>query len=193
MKKWLLLVPAIASLAAGTYVLIKKDKQEPAAASEKKDVKKNAPANSRQGSYSFVSGFHDAKTVELTFTYDADRFSFKEIEDDFLTFTSVSHAVAIYGEDFNIQIEYFDYSGGEDFDALGESLREKKKGFGHVVYGRNTGYMYYNGDNVCFVFPATEYSYLLVTVIKAKNSDIDFRELPENDDVAAILESFEVK
>ena len=52
--------------------------------------------------------------------------------------------------------------------------------------------MYFNGDNVCFVFPATEYSYLLVTVIKDKNSDIDYRDLPEDSDVAAIMGSIRI-
>ena len=192
MKKWILLVPAIASLAVGTFILVKKDREEEDNDPARKDAKKNTVVNPREGNYSFVSGFSDAKTVEVKFTYDADRFSFKQIEEEFLTFTSVSHAAAIYGEDFNIQIEYSDLAGGESFAALADVLKEKKKGFAPVIYGDNSGYMYFNGDNVCLVFPATEYSYLLVTVIKDKNSDIDYRDLPEDPDVAAIMGSIRI-
>ena len=128
MKKWILLVPAIASLAVGTFILVKKDKEEENNDPAKNDAKKNAAANPREGNYSFVSGFSDAKTVDVKFTYDADRFSFKQIEEEFLTFTSVSHAAAIYGEDFNIQIEYSDLAGGENFAALAENKME-------ILYG----------------------------------------------------------
>ena len=191
MRKWILLVPAIASLAIGTFILAKKDNEEESEETVKKD-NKNAVSDPRKGSYSFVSGYKDAKTVEVAFTYDAERFAYRQIEEEFLTFTSVSHAAAIYGEDFNIQLEYSDLAGGESFAALAESLREKKTGFSPVVYGDNTGYVYFNGDNVCFIFPATEYSYILITVIKDKNSDIDYRELPENDDIAAFMESIRI-
>ena len=192
MKKWLLLVPAIASLAIGTFILIKKDNEEEGEDTAGKDPKKKTVSSPRKGSYSFVSGYKDAKTVEVEFTYDAERFSYRQIEEEFLTFTSVSHAAAIYGEDFNIQLEYSDLAGGESFAALAESLREKKTGFSPVVYGVNSGYVYFNGDNVCFIFPATEYSYILITVIKDKNSEIDYRELPENDDIAAFMESIRI-
>ena len=192
MKKWILLLPAIASLAIGTFILVKKDDEEEAETGAGENANKGTPSNLKKGSYSFVSGFKDARTVELEFIYDADRFFFKQIEEEFLTYTSVSHAAAVYGEDFNIQIEYSDLAGGEDFTSLADTLKEKKKGFAPVNYGDNSGYMYYNGDNVCFVFPATECSYILVTVIKDKNSKTDFRELPENADVAAILESLTI-
>lgn len=192
MRKWFLIVPAIASLAVGTFILARKDNEAEADAADNNNSKKDSIPNLKQGSYSFVSGFKDAKTVELKFAYDADRFSFRQIEDEFLTFTSVSHAAAIFGEDFNIQIEYSDYAAGEDLDAMAFSLKEKQKGFASVLYGGNAGYMYYNGDNVCFVFPAAECSYILVTVIRNKNSDIDYRTIPENADVAAILESISI-
>ena len=192
MRKWFLIVPAIASLAIGSFILAKKDEEDNTAISEDNSTEKKSTTNPKQGHYSFVSGSKDAKTVDLGFTYDADRFSFRQIEDEFLTFTSVSHAAAIYGEDFNIQIEYSDYAGGDDFDSLSDVLKEKQNGFANVLYGDNAGYMYYNGDIVCFVFPATECSYILVTVIKDKNSKTDFRELPENADLAAILESLTI-
>ena len=190
MRKWILLVPAIASLAVGTYILVKKDNEDTADVPENKGTEKKEILNPKTGSYSFVSGFKDAKTVNLAFTFDGDRFSCAQLEEDFLTFTSVSHAAAIYGEDFSIQIEYADLAGGESFAALGDVLKEKKTGFAPVRYGENEGFRYFNGDNVCFVFPASEYSYILVTVIKDKNSDIDYRDLPDDPDVAAILGSF---
>ncbi len=192
MRKWILLVPAIASLAVGTYILAKKDREEDGPAPQKKAAEKKAVLNPKTGSYSFVSGFQDAKTVNLAFTFDGDRFSCAQLEEDFLTFTSVSHAAAIYGEDFSIQIEYADLAGGESFDALGNALKEKKTGFAPVRYGENEGFRYFNGDNVCFVFPASAYSYILATVIKDKDSDIDYRDLPDDPDVAAILGSFQI-
>ena len=192
MRKLFLIIPAIASLAIGTFILAKKDNVDESDTNAINGTDKGVLPNLKQGSYSFVSGFNDAKTVELRFTYDADRFSFRQIEDEFLTFTSVSHAAAVYGEDLSMQIEYSDYGSGEDLDAMADSLKEKQKGFANVLYGDNAGYMYYNGDNVCFVFPATEYSYILITVIKEKNSDIDFRTIPENADIAAILESITI-
>ena len=65
MKKWLLLVPAIASLAVGTFILAKKDKEDASEVSEGKKEEKKDFLNPWQGSYSFVSGFKDAKTVSL--------------------------------------------------------------------------------------------------------------------------------
>ena len=192
MRKWILLVPAIASLAVGTYILVKKDNEDTADVPENKGTEKKEILNPKTGSYSFVSGFKDAKTVNLAFTFDGDRFSCAQLEEDFLTFTSVSHAAAIYGEDFSIQIEYADLAGGESFAALEDELKEKKTGFAPVRFGENEGFRYFNGDNVCFVFPASEYSYILVTVIKDKNSDIDYRDLPDDPDVAAILGSLKI-
>ena len=192
MRKWILLVPAIASLAVGTYILVKKDNEDTADVPENKGTEKKEILNPKTGSYSFVSGFKNAKTVNLAFTFDGDRFSCAQLEEDFLTFTSVSHAAAIYGEDFSIQIEYADLAGGESFAALEDELKEKKTGFAPVRFGENEGFRYFNGDNVCFVFPASEYSYILVTVIKDKNSDIDYRDLPDDPDVAAILGSIRI-
>ncbi len=192
MRKWILLVPAIASLAVGTYILVKKDNEDTADVPENKGTEKKEILNPKTGSYSFVSGFKDAKTVNLAFTFDGDRFSCAQLEEDFLTFTSVSHAAAIYGEDFSIQIEYADLAGSESFAALEDELKEKKTGFAPVRFGENEGFRYFNGDNVCFVFPASEYSYILVTIIKDKNSDIDYRDLPDDPDVAAILGSIRI-
>ena len=55
MKKWLLLVPAIASLAIGTFILIKKDYEEEGEDTAGKDQNKKTVSSPRKGYYSLVS------------------------------------------------------------------------------------------------------------------------------------------
>ena len=195
MKKWIWLLPAGAALAAGTAMLLlrRKDDEAPAP-KEKKAPAKNGyeMLSPTDGTYSFVSGYQDAKTVEVGFTYDAQKYSCKEIEEEFPALTSVSHAELISGEEFDIQLEYTDFAAGEDFASYTALLREKQKGFAPVQYGANEGFRYFNGDNVCFVFPATDFSCVLATVIPAKDSDLDYREIHENEELAAFLASLSV-
>ena len=84
-------------------------------------AKKPAPAAQlKTGSYSFVSGYKDAATVEVKVGYDPERFSFAVIEDSFPAYSSDSHVAVIYGEDFTAQIEYAGYYHGEDFAVENE-------------------------------------------------------------------------
>lgn len=145
-----------------------------------------------QGSYSFVSGYSNAKTVEVKYVYDAEKFASKIIEEDFLAYTGDSHVAAIYGEDFNVQLEYADYVSGENYQKLAEHLAGKYKGFEPVLYGDNSCCRYFDGNNLCVCFPAGEYSYLLATVIKAEGSDLDFRTMGDEANVSAILSSISI-
>ena len=191
MKKWKIVAPlalaATGAAAAGVAVLLKK---EPATSAPAPKTAAPAPAKElKTGSYSFISGYKDAVTVEMSLDYGPERFSFAVIEEDFLSTTSDSHVAVLYGEDFSAQFEYAAYYHGESFPELIRHVSEKYKGFGDVVYGENTGIKYVDGDNICLCFPVDEHSYLLVTLIKAKDNDDDFRNLPDYPDVAAILGS----
>ena len=193
MKIVKIIIPIAAAAAAGAAALIVK-KKKPAGTSAAAPGKK-APVkitNPKEGNYSFVSGYKDTQTVNVDFTYDADKYSFKVIEDEFLAYTSDSHVAAIYGDDFNVQIEYADFYPGDNFEKLASGLREKYKGFAPVSYGPNSGYKYYDGDNVCVCLPATEFSYILVTIIKGKAYDDDFTTLTEHPDIEALLSSVKV-
>ena len=199
MKKGIWLLPAGAIVTAGTVLLIRKHgKADPSAAATGKNEtapKKQAAAMAapKSASYSFVSGFQNARTVNLAFSYDAEKYSCREIAEDFPAYTDVSHAAVVEGEDFSMQIEYRDFAAGEDFAAFTGLLREKQKGFAPVQYGSNEGYRYYNGDNVCFVFPATDFSCILVTVMLARGSDLDYRDIHENEELAAFLATFSIQ
>ena len=197
MKKWIWLIPAGAAAAAGAMLLLRKGhaSQAPASPARKGEAPVKQSYHMAQpgsGCYSFVSGYRDAKTVELHFAYDTAAFECKEIAEDFPAPTSVSHAEVIRGEDFLIQLEYTDFAAGEDFASFTGLLREKQKGFAPVKYGSNEGFRYYNGDNVCFVFPATDFSCVLATAIVAKGSDLDYRELHQEPQLAAFMESLAI-
>ena len=201
MKKWKVIAPlsliAAGALAAGIATLKKpavKDgqgaaKPAPAAAKNAKGAGPAAPQDPRVGSYSFISGFQDAVTVDMEMDYDGARYSFSVIGEDFLCYTSDSHVAVIFGEDFNMQLEYAAYYTGEDFDALSKSLAEKFQGFGTVSYGANRGVKYCDGDDMRICLPVDEHSYLLVTILKAPGYDEEFTTLPDHPDVAAMLQS----
>ena len=200
MKKWQIAAPlALAAGSAVGLVLMKKIKGSPAAAPKsagkaapaKSAPAKKAPANEKTGSYSFVSGFQDAATMELTLRYDADRFSFAVVEEGFLFYSSDSHVALLEGEDFSLQLEYAGYYAGEDFAAFIESVREKHPDLAPAVYGPNSGIRFLEGDNVCFCFPVDAHSYVLVTAVKAKGNDDPLAALPDYEDMKDILGSIQ--
>ena len=204
MKKWKVIAPlaltAAGALAAGIATLTRKTDGakdlKPAAKSEKAEAKA-APKNLFSGSYSFISGFKDAVTVEAAIEFDADKYSFSVLDEDFPSYSSDSHVAVIWGEDFNMQLEYAGFYGGEDFAAHSKGVAEKFKGFGEVRYGDVTGIQYIDGDNVCLnlQIPGDAYSYLLVTLMKAPDYDEDYTTLPDHADVKTMLSSlrFSVK
>lgn len=192
MKKWQIIAPlSLAAVGGAVGLVLMKKKKQPAApkSAGKAAPAKKAPANEKTGSYSFVSGFQDAATMELTLRYDADRFDFRVVAEDFLSYSSDSHVAILEGEDFSLQLEYAGYYSGEDFAAHTESVREKHSSLAPAVYGANKGIRYFEGDNVCFCFPVDAHSYVLVTAVKAKGNDDPLSALPDYEDMKDILGS----
>ena len=127
MNKWKVIAPlaltAAGAVAAALATLANKPGQGkvPAAASAPAAAKA-APQNLVAGVYSFISGYQDAATVELTLRFDPACSSFAVVAEDFFVYSSASHVALFEGEDFRAQIEYQPYYAGEDFDALVEEL-----------------------------------------------------------------------
>lgn len=195
MKKWQFIAPLGIAAAAAAAVLAMRKKPQTAANAPAPAAKKSVPAAQlKTGSYSFVSGYKDAATIEVKVGYDPERFSFAVIEDSFPAYSSDSHVAVIYGEDFTVQIEYAGYYHGEDFDAMSAAARGKFQGFGEVAFGALRGIRYIDGDSICMCFPVPgdEYSYLLVTVIKAEGNDDTLDELQDDENLAALLGCVEI-
>ncbi len=197
MKNTRLLAPlalaAAAALAAGVATLLKKPAEAaaPAAAAAPAPKAPAAPKTRMVGTYSFISGFQNAVTVEMNMDYDGEKYSFVVIEDEFPSYSSDSHVAVVYGEDFNMQLEYAAYYGGEDFAAHCVHLGEKYQGIQPVRYGKLEGVSYIDGDNMCLnlAIPGDANSYLLVTLMKNPDYDEDYTTLPNHPDVGYMLSS----
>lgn len=201
MKKWLIAVPAAA--AAGAVLLLSR-KGKPAApkaekpAARKPAGKKSAAValkNPKTGVYSFASGYKDAKTVEVSLSYDADIHSFTIASEDFIAPTGDSHAAIIYAEDFAMQVEYAAYYHGENFDALSKSIEGQFKGFGKVSFNGIDGVCYLNGGNYCMAFPAADATadYVLITVVLMGDDNEEERaKLPSNPEMNAIMNTLTI-
>lgn len=186
-------VLAVSGAGAAVFFLLRKKSGKASGSAVKADAPCAAPKNALSGSYSFVSGYKDAKEVNAVFSYNADVFACKVIEEEFLTYTSDSHVAVLYGDEYSVQLEYSDYCSGDSFEKLATALSEKYTGFEKLVYGGNIVYKYYDGSNVCFCVPATEFSYLLVTAVLGKNSKIDYTQLADAPDLSYILSSIVIK
>lgn len=186
-------VAAAALAGAAWYLRSKKlsGKKSSSGAASKSEAVPAAPKNVKEGSYSFISGFQDAATVEMKLSYDADRFSFLVVEDGFLSESGDSHVGILSGEDFSAQFEYAGFYRGESFDQLHEELQTKHRDICPVAYGANTGLKFLAGDNICLVFPIPQdtYSYLLVTLVKAKENDDPIEQIPDYADLKYVLGS----
>lgn len=194
MKSWKVIVPLGALAAAGAAALLLKKKAASPAA-PKSAAKKDAPreTQSKTGEYSFVSGFKDARTVEVKLEYDALRFGFDVIGEDFLCYSSDSHVAVISGEDFSIQMEYASFYKGEDFALIAETAQKKYGGYAPAAFGSLEGFRYREGDSVCFCLPVDEYSYLLLTLLKAQGCDLTLEELAAGEDVAELLGTIRIR
>ena len=190
MNKWKVIAP-LGLLAAAALLLKKKDGEGAAAPAEKK---KAAPRERQMktGEYSFVSGFQDAKTVEVLLDYDALRFGFDVIGEDFLSYSSDSHVAVITGEDFSMQMEYASYYKEEDLGVITAAAEKKYPGFARVSFGSAEGFRYREGDAVCFCLGVDEYSYLLLTLLKAQGCDKTVEELAAGEDLRELLETLRV-
>ena len=102
MSKWKVIAPlgVLAAGAAAAAVLLKKKDGGSAPKAAAPAAKKAAETEKlmKTGEYSFVSGFKDARTVEVRLDYDALRFGFDVIGEDFLTYSSDSHVAVVSGE-----------------------------------------------------------------------------------------------
>ena len=193
MKKWQILAPV--SLAAAAAVILiarlaaKDRKSAPAGAAQEAPAPKAVPT--KTGSYSFISGFRDAATVEMSLDYDPERFSFAVVEEGFLSASSDSHVALLQGEDFSMQFEYAAYLRGEEADGRWSVLREKHPELAPVRYGRLDAVYFLEGDAVCYCLPIPEdaSSYVLVSLFKAKDNDTELADMPKDPDVVAILDS----
>ena len=201
MKKWLIAVPAAA--AAGAVLLLSR-KGKPAApkaekpAARKPAGKKSAAValkNPKTGVYSFASGYKDAKTVEVSLSYDADIHSFTVASEDFIAPTGDSHAAIIYAEDFAMQVEYAAYYHGDNFEALPKSIEGTFQGFGKVSFNGLDGVCYLNGGNYCMAFPAADATadYVLITVVLMGDDNEEERaKLPSNPEMNAIMNTLAI-
>lgn len=183
---------AAAGAAAAALILSKKQPEGESAPAKKEGAKKAAPAAAlKEGTYSFVSGYQDAATVEVTVGYDPEKFSFSVISEEYLNYSSDSHVAVLYGEDYHVQLEYAAYYRGEDFAALMRSAEEKYQGFSPAVYGDNQGFRYLDGDSFCFCFPipGDEHSYILLSAIRVQADPEDFAVLYEDPAFSAMLGS----
>ena len=178
LRKWKLIaslgLTAAGAVATGVAVLMQK---LPKAAESAGAATAAKPANRHTGTYSFISGYQDAATVEVSLDYDPEKLSFAIVEDEFLSYTSVSHVAILYGEDFNVQLEYAAYYSGEDFAAHKAALKEKYRAGGEF----GTGFWVLDGDNIAIhlPIPEDEHSYLLVTVQKTSDYDGEVTTLPD--------------
>ena len=185
MKKALILVPlGAAAVGAAVFFAMKKPAGEKAAAPAKKAAsggkKKEAPAmNLQPGSYTFISGFQ----------YDANTCDFAVISEEYPAYSSDSHVAVVRCPEFIVQLEYAGYYGGEDFSGLKKSLGERYQDLADASCGGNPALRFIDGDNVCFAVGVDQFSYLLVTLIKGKEYDDDFKTLPDYPPVKAVLDS----
>lgn len=182
LTKWKIItalgLAAAGAVASGIAVLLQKLPPEEAAPAGGPQAK---PKNLLTGSYSFISGFQDAATVEVCLDYDPEAFSFVVIEDEFLNYSSASHAAIVCGRDFNLQLEYAGYYNGEDFAAHKAALVEKYRTHGDFVCGGLAGIWVQDGDNILIHLPIPDdqHSYLLITVQKTPDYDDELTTLPD--------------
>ncbi len=187
---------ALSAVGAGVLYLSKK--QGTAKVSAEKD-KASAPSrkaekNGKTGSYSFVSGFKDAATVEVTLQYDPEVDSFAVVEDEFLAETSDSHVAVLYDPQVELQLEYAAYANGESFVDLIREVESRHSDFAPIDCGENNGICYREGDVLCLCFPAGDdpYSYLLITAMPGAENDDGVEALAQNKALIELLSTMKV-
>lgn len=206
MKKWLVIAPIAAAAAAGAAFALKgksgADKKPAAKAAAKPAAKsggkKNAEysmKNPQSGVYSFASGYKDAKEINVSVNYDADKHGFAVVSEAYITDSGDSHVAIVSADDFAIQIEYAPYYHGEDFAALEKSVEENYKNFGRVSFKNASGICFTNGGSYCMAFPAagSTADYVLATVVLMGDDNEDERiKLRSNPEMLAIMDTLSI-
>ena len=82
---------------------------------------------------------------------------------------------------------------GEDFALVTETAAQKYAGFASVRFGGVEGFSYREGDSVCFCLPVDEYSYLLLTLLKAEGCDKTLEELAGGEELKALLSTLRIE
>ena len=200
MNKWKVLAPlaltAAGAIAAGLATLTKKPGKDAAPKAAAPAAAKAAPQNLVTGAYSFISGYQDAATVDLTLRFDPEVSTYAVVAEDFFVYSSASHVALFDTEDFRAQIEYQPYYAGEDFEAHAKGLEEKYRGFGPVRYAFLEGVKYLDGDGVCLCFPipGDKHSCVLMQLFKVKKDDDEpIEALPERASVRALLDTAKIE
>ena len=188
-RNWKILAPltltALGALAAGVSVLLQKtedDASAPAAKPAKAVKPVRDPVTLSLGTYSFISGFQNAATVELTVPFDPAAESFSVVEEDFISASDDSHVALLYGEDYNLQLEYGAYYGGEGWQAHCAALREKHPDLREVCFGENRGVLFLDGDVLRLDLPVPHdtASFVQITIQKTSAFDGAVTELAEH-------------
>ena len=197
MKKWAIIVPVGAAAIGAVAMLAGKSKNSAPKAAKPAGKKAAAPVikTPKTDTYSFASGFKDAKTVEVSLTYDAEKCSYNEVSEAFLVPTADTHAGIIYGEDFAMQVEYAPSYAGDDFAALTKDVGERCREAGEITCNGITGIKYFNGKNFCMAFPieGAAADYVLINVVNmGDDTEEEAAKLPDNEMVKAIMNSLTI-
>lgn len=196
-KKFAAIGALSAAAAAAAALLLKKGDKAAAPVKAEKTPQKKAYTvkDPKTASYSFVSGYKDAAAMELGFTYDGETSSFSVVEEGFMTYSSDSHVALFYGTEFSFQAEYASYYSGEGFAELKAAAEEKYKKVETVSVNGLESLKYLDGDSICYCISSPEdaYSYVLLTLFKAKDSKLTLEEIPDTAEFRAILDSVTLK
>ena len=198
MKKSFLIAP-VGALAIGVAVLFLRSKTKAVKTCPAKADSKTAgtvtPKKLTSAAYSFASGYKDAKTVNVGFAYDSERFNYAVVSEDFIAETGDSHVGILRGEELAAQLEYAAHCSGEDFAALTAHVSQRYKGYGKISCNNIDGIRYYDGKSLCVALPIAGVSadYVLITVIPAGDSgEDDYLELWDNADFQALLNTMTI-
>ena len=199
LRKWKVIAPlavtAAGAIAAGVATLMKKNETAPASQATAPAAVKTPVGALTRGVYSFVSGYREAATVEVTLLFDPESTSFDVVSEEYFSYSSASHAALIRASDFDAQIEYAPYYTGEDYEIFKKNLEQKFKGFGAVRYASLEGVRYRDGDSIvlCFPIPGDQHSYVQVMLFKHKDNDDPIDTLPESTYVHALLDTMKIE
>lgn len=194
MKKFVI---PMAIAAVGAVAVLAMGKKKPAGDAKKsaapaKGAKKPEMKNPKTTVYSFVSGYQNPATVEVSMKYDADKTFVDVIEEGFIVDSSDPQVATAENGMFRLQLEASNFYSGENFESMCAEAAKKFTGYGEVEYGAMKGVKYSAGDGVAFCFPVDDASYILVTAFKGPDNDDDVADLPANAELSFFFENISV-